>query len=153
MESHAYQAWGRPLTRAPNRDHYICAWWENWRFEVLCRICTRSSVLAEESRWKQKKGPSSFITKGCTVFQLIVRQKLCLRIDWHVAIVKLFKTKVLGPFSCLLQVIRHNFWIPLSLKELLHFHWRSFNIPPVTADYFHGIYLWSSYHGVHRWFV
>ena len=22
MESHAYQAWSRPLTRAPNRDHY-----------------------------------------------------------------------------------------------------------------------------------
>ena len=35
-----------------------------------------------------------------------------------------FKTKVLGLFSCLVQVlvIRHNFWI-------FHFHWRSFNIP------------------------
>ena len=49
VESHAYQDWGRPLTRAPNRDHYTCVRQECERHkcerhQCECQQCERDNT-------------------------------------------------------------------------------------------------------------
>ena len=50
VESHAYQAWGRPLTRAPNRDHYTRL------------LQQRRHVLVARKRTKGKEMPRATCT-------------------------------------------------------------------------------------------